>query len=314
MKNVMLSGALILAAAATAPAAATQANAAATAPAAAPKTIAAATPISVIASGGDPADWRAPTAPFRIAGNIFYVGSKGLAAYLIATPAGAILIDGTLADDVPMIEANISRLGFRMRDIKYLLNSHAHFDHAEGLARLKHDSGAQMLAVAAERPALESGIPPSELSYGVHKFTPVTVDRTIGDGEVLALGGTSLKAVITPGHTPGCTSWTTRVIDRGRPRDVIFLCSLTVAGNRLIGNRGYPGIVADFRTSFARLARMHADIVLPFHPEQADLMRRAARARAGARDAFFDPRQLGAIVAKARDSFSSELAQARNAR
>jgi metallo-beta-lactamase class B len=261
-------------------------------------------------AAGDPPAWRAPAEPFRIIGNIFYVGSKGLASYLIATPDGAILIDGTVEDNVPMIEANIAKLGYRMRDVKILLNSHAHFDHAEGLAHIKKDSGAQMVASAAEAPGLESGTPPSEMSYGVHKFAPVKVDRRIGDGGKVRIGQTELRAVLTPGHTPGCTTWTMTAIDRGKPVKVVFLCSITTAGSKLIGNTGYPGIVRDFRTSFARLDALPADVVLPFHPELNDVLGREVRKQAGDADAFIHPGELKTIVASARRDFEADLAKA----
>jgi metallo-beta-lactamase class B len=259
----------------------------------------------------DPAAWREPAEPFRIIGNIFYVGSKGLAAYLLPTPDGAILIDGTVEDNVPMIERNIDKLGYRMRDVKILLNSHAHFDHAEGLAHLKRDSGAKMVAIAQEAPALESGTPPSEMSYGVHKFAPVQVDRVIRDGHTVRIGQTVLRAVLTPGHTPGCTSWSMTVTDRGHPVDVLFLCSITVAGSKLIGNKGYPHVAADFRKTFARLDRTHADVVLPFHPELTDVFGRAAKEQKGDLNAFIDPGLLKQIVAKARTDFEGELAKAK---
>ena len=261
-------------------------------------------------AANDPPAWRQPAEPFRIIGNIFYVGSQGLAAYLIATPDGAILIDGTVEDNVPMIERNIDKLGYRLKDVKILLNSHAHFDHAEGLSHLKRDTHAQMVAVWAETPALESGIPPSELSYGVIKFPPVKVDRVIRTGRKVRIGNTVLKALVTPGHTPGCTSWTTTVIDGGKPVDVIFLCSLTVAGNKLIDNKGYPGIIDDFYTSFARLNRTKADVVLPFHAEQVDLMAREKKAETVGTSAYVDPTLLPKLVAKARTDFEAELAKA----
>jgi len=194
--------------------------------------------------------------------------------------------------------------------VKILLNSHAHFDHAEGLAHIKKDSGAQMVAASTEAPALESGTPPSEMSYGVHTFAPVKVDRRIGDGGKVQIGQTILRAVLTPGHTPGCTSWTTTVTDRGKPVNVVFLCSITVAGSRLIGNKGYPGIVADFRKSFARLDKLPVDVVLPFHPELNDVLGRAARRQAGDADAFVHPGELTSIVAAARTDFEGELAKA----
>jgi metallo-beta-lactamase class B len=260
-------------------------------------------------AAGDPPAWREPAEPFRIVGNIFYVGSKGLAAYLIATPDGAILIDGTLEDNVPMIERNIDKLGYRMRDVKILLNNHAHFDHAEGLAHLKRDSGAKMIASWEDARALESGTPPSDMDYGVHKFTPVKVDRTIKNGSTVKIGGTELKAVLTPGHTPGCTTWTMITEDRGRKVKVVFLGSITVAGSKLVGNKGYPGVANGFRLSFERLDHLHADVVLPFHPELNDLMGRAAARQAGDLNAFEHPDELQTIVAKSRSDFEADLAK-----
>jgi metallo-beta-lactamase class B len=260
-------------------------------------------------AAGDPPAWREPAEPFRIVGNIFYVGSKGLAAYLIATPDGAILIDGTLEDNVPMIERNIDKLGYRMRDVKILLNNHAHFDHAEGLAHLKRDSGAKMIASWEDARALESGTPPSDMDYGVHKFAPVKVDRTIKNGSTVKLGGTELKAVLTPGHTPGCTSWEMTTEDRGRKVKVLFLGSITVAGSKLVGNKGYPGVVNGFRLSFARLDRLHPDVILPFHPEVNDLMGREAARQAGDLGAFEHPDELKTIVTKARNDFEADLAK-----
>ena len=255
----------------------------------------------------DPPAWTRPAAPFRIVGDIYYVGSEGLAAYLIRTRAGAILIDGTLEANVPGIERNIASLGVPLGSVKVLLNSHAHFDHAEGLARLKADSGATMMAMDADRRALETGVPPSIVSYGVVKFPAVKVDRVLHDGDTVRLGGATLTAVKTAGHTPGCTTWTMPVVERGRTLRVVFPCSLTVAGNRLVGNTGYPGIVGDYRASFARFARIRADVVLTAHPEIAGVMERHARALAGTRDAFVDSALLPRIVAEAKAAFDAEL-------
>nr|WP_295664353.1 subclass B3 metallo-beta-lactamase [Polymorphobacter sp.] len=257
----------------------------------------------------DAPSWSEPMPPFRVVGTIYYVGTKGLAAYLIASPGALILLDGTLEGNVPQIEANIVSLGFRLRDVRFLLNSHAHFDHAAGLARLKHDTGATMLASAGDRGALESGTPPSVVDYGVVRFPPVKVDRVLVDGELVRLGGVAMTPVITPGHTPGCTTWTMTAVERGRPLRVVFACSLTVAGNALIGNSGYPGIVADFRRSFVRLAALKADVVLPAHPDIADVLERRVRRDVGDVDAFIAPKSLGHIVADASKAFDVELAR-----
>lgn len=251
----------------------------------------------------DPPAWTQPTAAFPIIGPIDYVGTEGLAAYLIHTRDGAILIDATMPENAPAIERNIVARGVPLRTVKLMLLSHAHFDHAGGLAALKRATGARLVAGAGDRAALESGIPPGETTYGVIRFPAVTVDRAIRDGETVRLGGVTLTAVATPGHTPGCTSWTMRVVQQGKPLDVLFACSLTVAGNKLVGNRRYPGIVADFRRSFTRLGAMRADVVLPFHPESVDLMGRKARAQ------FVDTTIWPKMVADARAAFDVDLAK-----
>lgn len=252
-------------------------------------------------SAQDPASWSRPTPAFRVLGPIHYVGTEGLAAYLIRTPAGPILIDGTLERNAPAIERGIVGSGVRVRDVKLLLLSHAHFDHAAGLARLKRDTGARLVVGAGDARAVATGTPPGETSYGVIRFPAVAVDQTIGDGERVALGGVTLTAVATPGHTPGCTSWRMRVVERGRALDVLFLCSLTVAGNKLVGNRAYPGIVGDFRRTFARLRRERADVVLPFHPEQAQVFERRREGR------LVDPALLPRLAGEAEAAFGKEL-------
>ncbi|HEX8388239.1 MAG TPA: subclass B3 metallo-beta-lactamase [Sphingomonas sp.] len=266
----------------------------------------------------DPPSWKRPTAAFRVVGPIWYVGTEGLSAYLIETRAGAILIDGTLEENVPAITRNIAAAGVRMRDVKLLLNSHAHFDHAAGLAGLKaaarkDGGGARLVAGAADRAALDSGVPPGEVSYGVIRFPAARVDRAVRDGEQVRLGEVTLTAVATPGHTPGNTTWTMQVRDPavagGRPLRVVFAGSLNVAGNRLVGNRRYPRIVADFRRSIARLATLKADVVLPGHPEAADVLGRGRRVAAGERDAFVAPELLGASVAASAKAFEAELAK-----
>lgn len=255
----------------------------------------------------DPPAWTRPIAAFPIVGPVWYVGTEGLAAYLIKTRDGAILLDGTMAENVPAIERNILATGTRLGDVKLLLNSHAHFDHAAGLAQLRRDTGARLAAGAGDAAALATGVPPGETNYGVIRFPAVSVDRAVRDGAQVRLGEVVLTAHATPGHTPGNTSWSMRVRDGGRTLDVLFPGSLTVAGNRLVGNRRYPGIVAGYRTSFARLAGLHADVVLPAHPEGADVLGRGRRAAAGERQAFVAPDLLPRMVAQARAAFEAEL-------
>ena len=253
------------------------------------------------ASAQDPASWSQPMPAMRVIGPVHYVGTEGLAAYLIRTPGGAVLIDGTLEGNVPAIERGIAASGVRVRDVELLLLSHAHFDHAAGLARLKRDTGAKLVVGAGDAAAMATGVPPGETSYGVVRFPAARVDRAVRDGERVTLGGVTLTAVATPGHTPGCTSWRMRVAERGRPLDVLFLCSLTVAGNKLVGNARYPGIVRDFRRTFAKLRAERADVVLPFHPEQAQVFERVRERRLVA------PELLPELVREAEAAFEAEL-------
>jgi metallo-beta-lactamase class B len=261
------------------------------------------------AQANSPAAWSKAIAPFRIVGPIHYIGTEGIASYLIETGDGLILLDGGLAESVPDLERSIVSLGFRLSDVKLLIATHAHWDHAAGLAALKRDTGAAFAASAADRQAYETGIPPSEVSYGVSPFAPLKVDRTLTDGQPITLGHVAMTPVITPGHTPGCTSWTMRVTDAGRALDIVFPCSISVAGNKLVGNRGYPGIVGDFRRTFARMRELPADIVLTAHPELADVLGRAGQRDAGDKTAFVAPDLLRRLVDEAETAFAAELAK-----
>lgn len=271
----------------------------------------AAAALAAPAPAADPPAWTAPVKPFRIAGNIYYVGTKGLAAYLIVSRRGAILLDGTLAENAGLIERNIQSLGVPLHRVRLLISDHAHYDHVAGLARIKRDTGARLLASAGDRWALDHGTPRGDTDYGVRRFPPVKVDRVVKEGQTIRLGEVALTAHLTPGHTPGCTSWSMAIRDRGVPRQVLFLCSITVAGNVLIGNRAYPGIAKDYRATFAKLAAMHPDILLTSHPEMADVLGREARREAGQTNAFVDPGALAALVADSRAAFEEALAKAR---
>ena len=263
------------------------------------------------ASAGDPPEWSTPVKPFRIAGNLYYVGTEGLAAYLILSSRGAILLDGTTAENAPLIERNIEATGVALQSVKWLISDHAHEDHVGALARIKQDTGAQFLASAGDKWALEHGRVRGDTHYTPKPFVPIKVDRVIRDGERLQLGDVALTAHLTPGHTPGCTSWSTTVEDQERHLSVLFLCSITVAGNVLVGNHAYPEIVADYRETFRKLSTMHADIVLPSHPDLADVIERKARREAGEKNAFIDPKVLPALVSDLRDAFEKALSDAR---
>jgi metallo-beta-lactamase class B len=248
--------------------------------------------------------WNKPQAPFRIIGNLYYVGMAGVSSFLIVTPKGDILTDGGLPESAPFIEKNIRALGFKLSDVKIQLNSHAHFDHAGGLAQLKRDTGAQLYASAADTPILQSG----HIGFGPAAKVDapkVHVDHVIGDGETVSLGGVTLTAHLTPGHTPGCTTWTT-TIDAKR---VMFFCSISVAGNPLVDNTAYPNIVRDYRASFAKLKAMHADIFLAPHGEQFGLAAKLAKMKTGGPNPFVDPGEKDRFLAKMQQDFDAQLAK-----
>lgn len=262
---------------------------------------------SACAIAAPPAIWSQPAKPFRITDNIYYVGTRGLASYLLVSEGQAILLDGTLAENAGLIEDNIKALGFNLEDVKIILNSHAHYDHAAGTAQLKRDTGATFMAMEQDRPALESGTPEGDTNYGIIRFPAVKVDKVLHDGDVIALGDLHMTATLTPGHTKGCTTWSLKDTDKGTERQVIFPCSISVAGNALVSNKGYPDIVKDFRISFERLGAMEADIVLPSHPQVTGVFERKTRLDAGDKAAFVEPGLLQKIVERSQAAFEKEL-------
>jgi metallo-beta-lactamase class B len=210
--------------------------------------------------------WNAPVEPFKIIGNIYYVGAAEVASYLIATPKGLIVIDGGFAETAPMIEANIRKLGYDPGTIRILLNSHAHFDHAGGLAKLKDDTGARLYASEGDAPLLERGGKGDPQFGDTLLFPPVKPDAHIQDGDRVSLGGTTLVAHITAGHTPGTTTWTMRVRSGGKWHDVVFVGSPTVPDNyRIVGNPKYPNEIDDYRREFVTLKSLPCDVFLASH-------------------------------------------------
>jgi len=207
-----------------------------------------------------------PEEPFRLIGNIYYVGAKNIASYLVVTPPGSILIDTGTTEMTPVITANVEKLGFKVRDIKIMLSSHAHFDHIGGHAAMKKLTGARVMAVKQDADALEAGKDLSPL--GDEGWTAVKVDRVLNDGDTVALGGTTLRAVWAPGHTPGCTVWTTTVPDAGKTYSVaIFGCGGPNGGVKLVGNQRFPTLVGDTLATFRKLKMLKPDIYVTGHPQ-----------------------------------------------
>ena len=206
-----------------------------------------------------------PLKPFRIIGNIYYVGANEVTSFLIVGNAGHILLDGGFAETAPQIQQNIEALGFHLADVKMLLNSQAHFDHAGGLAKLKELSGAQLIASAADAEQMARG-GQGDFAFGDRlTYEPVKADRIIGDGESISLGDTKMTAHLTPGHTKGCTTWTMSVEENGKTYQVLFLGGVTVPEYKLVGNAQYPTIAEDYARSFALLKRLPCDVFLGAH-------------------------------------------------
>jgi len=250
-----------------------------------------------------------PQAPFRIADNLYYVGMSDVTSYLVVTRDGYILIDGGFDTSAPAILTHIRALGFDPRRVKYLLNSHAHYDHAGGLAALKAATGATMAASAQDAPVLEAG---GTNDFALKfSFPPFRVDKLIKDGEAITLGGVSITAHITAGHTKGCTTWTLPVTIDGRMEHALFLCSLSVLSEyRLIGDPNYPTQAADYEKSFATLKALPCEVFVASHGMFFDLKSKLAKLQAGAKpNPFIDPEGCRAFLAKAEAAFDQRLAQ-----
>ncbi|HKS21291.1 MAG TPA: subclass B3 metallo-beta-lactamase [Thermoanaerobaculia bacterium] len=243
-----------------------------------------------------------PVEPFRIAGNLYYVGATDVTSFLITTPQGHILLDGGFEETAPMIVANVQRLGFRIEDVRFLLSSHAHYDHAGGLAALKKATGAQFVASRGDAPLLARGGHDDPQFHDRFLFPPIVADRIVDDGDTVTLGGTTLVARITPGHTPGCTTWTTTIADGAKSYAVVFVGSATAPGYVLTTNRRYPNAVADYRRTFSVLRSLHPDIFLASHGSFFGLAEKSKT-----RD-FVDPHGYAAFVDASERAFEQRVA------
>jgi metallo-beta-lactamase class B len=263
--------------------------------------------LAMAASSENPASWTRSTEPFEVFDDVYWVGTEGLAAYLFSTADGLILLDVGMPQNAELVEASIRKLGFAVEDVRYLLNSHAHLDHSGGLARLKADSGAQLVASAGDRYALEKGVYPGWESRTDLNFPAVDVDRVIGDGDTVSLGGITLTANLTPGHSPGCTTWSFTARDRGREYRALVFCSASVALNRLVPDPQYLGIVDDYRDTFRRMKTMQVDAYLAPHPEQFGLAEKRAGLGEGETNPFVDPTEKDRRMAAFEQAFYETL-------
>jgi metallo-beta-lactamase class B len=257
-------------------------------------------------------DWTEAFPPFHIAGNLYYVGSKGLANYLIVTSAGNILINSDLEENVPMIEASIEKLGFKYNDTKILLISHAHWDHVAGSAAILEATGAKYMVMDVDAPVVESG-GKLDFQYGGQDnrhYQPTKVDRALHDGDEVKLGGTTLVAHLTPGHTKGCTTWTMKVTEAGKTYDVVIVGSPNVnAGYKLVNNAAYPRIAEDYERMWRVLKSLPCDIFLGAHGDYFGLVEKYPRMKGGSPNPFIDPDGYKNYVAQKEQAFRVELAK-----
>ena len=232
------------------------------------------TPLSIVTRNmGTEEEQTTAFPPHKIIGNIYYVGTRTLSSFLIVTPAGNILMDSTYERNVPTIRGSVEQLGFKFSDIKILLGNHAHGDHMEGDAMVKQLTGAQVMAMVEDVP------PPQAMKPGGKEHP---VDKVLHDGETVRLGGVTLTAHLTAGHTRGCTTWTTAAQDDGKTYNVVFGCSLRAPAVIT------PDIAAEFTHSFAVVRQLPCDVLLGDHPSQYEMHEKYAKLKAGAPNPFID--------------------------
>ena len=252
--------------------------------------------------------WNRPVEPFRVAGNIYYVGVEGVAVFLLTTPEGHILLDGGFTETVPLIRDSVGKLGFKLEDVKVLINSHAHFDHAGGLARLKALTGAKLMISEADAPLVSRGGQGDFYWGDKPTFEPAAVDRTLRDRDEVKLGGVTMVARITPGHTKGNTTWTMKVREGGRELDVVFAGSTTVPGYKLVGNTQYPEIVADYAYTFALLKSLKCDVFLGPHGSFFSMNEKRLRmGRGGRANPFIDPQGYKRFINRTENDYLRQL-------
>jgi len=253
-----------------------------------------------VVRGQTKTDWNAPFPAHKVIGNVYYVGSSELASFLITTPQGHFLINSDFEATVPVIRASVEKLGFKFTDIKIVLGSHAHGDHMEGDALVKELSGARVMAMEQDVPWLRKMTPGNK---------PHPIDKILKDGEQVSLGGTTLTAHLTAGHTPGCTTWTTKAEENGKSYNVLIVCSVGFnPGYVLVNNKDYPSIADDYVRSFKLLRTLPVDVFLGAHGSFYGLQAKYAKLEQGGMNPFIDPAGFKAYVDDKEKAFNAELA------
>lgn len=245
------------------------------------------------------AERNKPFPPHKVIGNLYFVGTDNLGSFLITTPQGNILINSDYEETVPLVRASIEKLGFRYADTKILLGSHAHGDHMEGDALVKELTGARVMAMQQDVAALTAMKPGGK---------PHPIDQVLHDGEEVKFGDMTLTAHLTPGHTKGCTTWTTKVQDGGKNYDVLILCSVGVnAGVQLVNSPTYPQIADDYMRSFKILKTLPCDVFLGAHTNFYDMQEKYAKLGKGGANPFIDPAGYQAYLDTMEKTFQAKL-------
>lgn len=252
-------------------------------------------------------EWNKPIEPFRIVGNIFYVGTNEIASYLLTSSQGHILVDSGFRESVPIILANLKKLNMGVKDIKYLLITQAHFDHAAGLAELKRLTGAKLVASAEDAKLLARGGRGDFAFEDSLTYEPVTADIIVKQGDTVRNSDFVLTAELTPGHTKGCTSWSTATTEGTRSVTVLMLCSVSAPGYKLKNNAKYPNIVQDFEATFDYLENFPCDVMLAPHASQWNMDYKRSQMM-GYPNSFIEPKELSSFIRKARQEFRAKLA------
>ena len=263
------------------------------------------------------AEWRQPFPPFKLIGNVYWVGTYDLSTYLITTPQGNILINTGLAETVPQIKSNVEKLGFKMADVKILTATHGHYDHVAGLAELKRMTGAKMMMSEQDVELLESG-GKADFRFGdtpSARFEPVTVDQKFKDGDTISLGGTVLTAHHHPGHTKGATSFTLNVPENGKTYRVVIANMGSInPGVTVSGMPKYPGIAQDYARTFRRQKDMAIDVWLASHASQFGMHDKYKPGDPYNPDRFVDPKGFRAAVEKLENVYLEQLNRERKSK
>lgn len=250
-------------------------------------------------------DWNHPFKPFQIIGNIYYVGTNNLACYIIKTSAGLILLDTAMQESAPIVRGNIEALGFRLKDIKIILASHAHFDHVAGHADMKAATGAKVYASKADAEIMESG--GKKGFHPVGDYKPIKVDKILRDGETVRLGDVAMTAHLTPGHTEGNTAWTMKVTENGKTYNVVFTSSMSInPGVRMVNNPTWAGVRDAYARSFAKLKTLPCDVFLGPHAPFFNMEEKVKRLGAQP-NPFIDPQGLRNFIDENEKSYLARI-------